>query len=190
MSKSSTKETKARPQTSSLGWNVDIGNPSVAMCAPSYSIQPLNVTIDVSGTNSAAQIRTTKPATRTTKQLDGFSTSDFNSLLETQFYFVSNHVPSSPYYSSQLLILSLQNGNTPMDPFLDPETLRDAVSNALEGDDRRGIPKIQDCHVGEPYDMQPRITLETFSLDLPNLLIVSKTHSVRFGRCIRLVIPS
>jgi hypothetical protein len=118
---------------SSLGWNVEIGNLSVAMCAPSYSIQPLNVTIDVSGTNIAAQIRTTKPATRTTKQLDGFSISDFNSLLGNQFSFVPNHVPSSEYYTPQMHILSLQNGNSSMDAFLDPETLRDTVSHALEG---------------------------------------------------------
>jgi hypothetical protein len=119
--------------SSLLRWNVEASNLSAVVCALSYSIQPLNVTINVNEVNNPAQIITAEPATRATKLLDGLSISGFNSLLGSEFAIVTNQIPPLSYYTSQMRILSLQNSNSSMDAFLDPETLRDTASSALEG---------------------------------------------------------
>jgi hypothetical protein len=124
---------ESAPLNSSLGWNVEAGNLSVVMCTLSYSIQSLNITFGVSNANDAVQVRTTNPATRKAKLLDGFSIKDFNQLLGGQFVFNVMQVPVSSYYSGQMRILSLQNGNSSLDAFLNPETFRDTVSSALVG---------------------------------------------------------
>ena len=40
--------------------------------------------------------------------------------------------------------------------------------------------RIHDCQFDDPYDMQPRMTFDTFTPDLPNLLVVrtEKTKSI------------
>src|SRR5271156_4113528 len=56
--------------SSLLGWNVEASNLSAVVCALSYSIQPLNVPVNVNEVNNPAQIITAEPATRATKLLD------------------------------------------------------------------------------------------------------------------------
>lgn len=118
---------------SSLGWNVEARNLSAVMCAVSYSIQPVNVTIDVTGVKNLARIFVTEPTTRTAKLLDGLSISDFNSLLVTDFIEIANQLPISYCYTSDMCILSLQNGNSSVDAFRDPKTLGDTANRAFEG---------------------------------------------------------
>jgi hypothetical protein len=98
---------ESAPLNSSLGWNVEVSNVSVVMCTPSYSIQPLNITLDVGNANDTVQVQTTNPATRKAELLDGFSIQNFSQVLSDQFLGVGTDVPYSSYYSAHMRILSL-----------------------------------------------------------------------------------
>lgn len=128
-----TYELEEHPENSTMPWNVTVGDPAAVVCASSYSFQPVNVTITVDGTNTATDILVTPPSIMNRNKLEYLSFGDFDTLLDYVFLALNAPIPHSEWQSPQAQLLGLQNGNSPLDAFLDAETLRNTVSRTLQG---------------------------------------------------------
>jgi hypothetical protein len=117
------------PANSSSGWNVTYTNLTALTCFPSYSIKPLNVTMDVTNHSQMTGIKYSEPLTESSSMLFNYSSANFSDTMFVLDDYESNNLA----YNDTLAILLVRNTSLTEADLLDPYVFRDSVVDAFKG---------------------------------------------------------
>ena len=116
------------PSNTTKGWNIDYTNLTSLTCFPSYSIQPVNVTIEITNFTEASHITLSEPLNRTSVLLENFSVMNFSQDMVTEF-----QQTALGYNGDRLALFLVANSSLVETDLLDPQTLKHAAETAWTG---------------------------------------------------------
>ena len=115
------------PSNTTKGWNINYSNLTSLTCFPSYSIQPVNVTIDITNFTEASHITLSEPLDRTSTLLENLSRMNFSQDMAIEVQ------ENAPGYNDSLALFLLANSSLVETDLIDPPTLKDTAETALTG---------------------------------------------------------
>ena len=119
---------EAAPFNTTEGWHIDYADLTSLTCFPSYSIQPVSLTIDITNFTKRSGIRLSEPVSRTSTLLNDFSSTNFSQDLVLEYQAFSGNE-----YPDTLSLFLLANATLIETDLFHPQTLKAAAETTLQG---------------------------------------------------------